>query len=354
MIAGLAVLAALAASVASAASFSRDWRLALIAHFRPHLAVLCGALAIVVACVDLTVGPKLALVALLAAAACVHLREILRATPRSMPSGAPAAGGTRLKIAAANVLRRNAEVHRVIDWVRRERVDVFVAVEAVRTWRGALAALQDELPHVAGHPWGDVLVFSRHAFAGEPRHLFANVGYAVAVEIEGLTVIGLHTASPEDRNHSRACDELIGLVGASVRQAPGPVVAVGDFNATPWSAPIAGLVADTGLGYGPGARLGSFPARWAGIDVPRWLAIPIDHVMAGGAAAVVTRRHGPRIGSDHWPVVAEIAYGAGRADGARCAGEARGDFSPASSAAPVSATSPVNAGVDGPASSHSA
>lgn len=338
MIADLALLAGLAAAIATPASFSRDWRLALLAHFRPHLAVTCGVLALVVAAVDLPTGPKLAFMALLIGVAAVHVREIVRSTP----TGAPIAGNARLRIAAANVQRNNTARQSVIDWVRREKVDVFVAAEAVRGWTAALAALQDELPHVAGHPSGDVLIFSRHPLTGEPRHLFANVGYAVAVEIAGLTVIGVHTASPEDANHSRACDELIDMVGAFVRSGTGPIAAVGDFNATPWSAPIVRLIAGTGLAYGPGARLGSFPARWAGVDVPAWLGIPIDLVLAGRGARVAGRRHGPRVGSDHWPVVAEIAY------------QARGDFSPDSNPAPVSASSALNVDDSGPASSHSA
>lgn len=304
MIAALAVIAGLAAAIATAASFSRDWRFALLAHFRPHFAATCGVLALIAAAVDLPVGPKLALLVLLVACAAVHLREILRSTP----AGTAVAGNERLRIAAANVLRGNADKQSVIDWVRREKVDVFVAAEAVRGWTTALAALRDELPHVAGHPSGDVLVFSRHEIAGEARHLFPNVGYGVIVEIAGLIVIGVHTASPEDGNHSRACDELIGMVGDCVRETAGPVVAVGDFNATPWSAPIQQLVAGTGLAFGPGSRLGSFPAEWAGVKAPVWLGIPIDLVLAGHGAQVVERRHGPRIGSDHWPVIAEIRY----------------------------------------------
>ena len=83
---------------------------------------------------------------------------------------------------------------------------------------------------------------------------------------------------------------------------------VGDFNATPWSASVIRLAARTGLRYGPGARTGSFPAEFGARLWPTWIAIPIDLVLAGRGAAVVARRHGPLIGSDHWPVIAEIDY----------------------------------------------
>ena len=86
------------------------------------------------------------------------------------------------------------------------------------------------------------------------------------------------------------------------------MVVVGDFNATPWGAAMIRLIARTGLRYGPGARIGTFPSALRGRPFPRWFAIPIDLVLAGGGAAVVARCHGPLIGSDHWPVIAEIQY----------------------------------------------
>ncbi len=304
MIAGVVILAALGATALSAVSFARDWRWALLAHFRPHLGVLCAAIALAVLAADVSAGPKIALLALLVATAAVLVRDIRCATG----AGAPVEGKARLRIAFANLLRENREAHRVIDWVRREKVDVFVAAETHGHWPPALAELTDELPHVAGHPWGDVLLFSRHPIVGEPRHLFADVGYAVAVEIEGITVLGMHTASPQMRAFSLACDDLLGTVGDLVRTTPGPIVAVGDFNATPWSVPVVTLIADTGLTFGPGARIGTYPAELGRWKVPSWLALPIDLVLAGHGAAVVARRHGPRIGSDHWPVIAEIQY----------------------------------------------
>ena len=68
---------------------------------------------------------------------------------------------------------------------------------------GRLAVLADELPFIVRTPLGDVAVYSRHAFAGEPHHLFPNVGHAVAFEVAGLTLLGLHTAAPRMRRTAR-------------------------------------------------------------------------------------------------------------------------------------------------------
>lgn len=338
MIASLAVLAALTLVGATTASFSRDWRLALLAHFRPHLAAGSLLGAIVILFVALPFLLKLLLLWALVAVAAVNVWEVFRSTRE----GKKEAGGQRLRLAFANVLVTNLDHRRVIDWVREEKPDVFVATEVLRRWPAALAVLEDEFPYVVRSRIGDVAIFSRHPFDGEPQHLFAEIGHAAAVRINGVTLVGVHTATPEEFNHSRACDELIGMVGDLVRIASGPIVVAGDFNATPWSRPIVKLVAETGLAFGPGARLGTFPAELSGLKLPAWFALPIDMVLAGHGAAVIACRHGPRVGSDHWPVIAEICYGD------------RGDFKDDSRSAPVSASSALKASVSDPDSSHSA
>jgi endonuclease/exonuclease/phosphatase (EEP) superfamily protein YafD len=305
VIAAVAFLATLALAIATMVSFLRDWRAALLVHFRPHLAATALFCLLVGAVVDFpSTGLKVAVPLAALVVLLVNLREIVRATPR----GAPGAGGRRLRLVFANLLRSNPDAQRLIDWVRREQVDVLVVAEALDAWPRQLAVLGEELPFIVRSRMGDVAIYSRHEIAGEPHHFFPAIGHAIAVEVAGLTVIGVHTASPEDAVHSAACDELIGMVGTYVENLRGPAVVVGDFNATPWSAVMRRLIARTGLAYGPGARIGTYPAEVGGRNIPTWLAIPIDIVLTRGGAAVAERRHGPRVGSDHWPVIAEIQY----------------------------------------------
>ncbi len=304
MIAALTAIAALAVAFVTVASYSRDWRLALIAHFRLYLAAAAWLTLLVTAAVDLPAGPKLVMLLAAFGAAVVNLREMVLRTPR----GPAAAGDRRLRLAFANVLRSNPDAGRLVDWVRREKVDVLVLAEADASWPGRLAVLADELPFGVRTRMGDVAVYSRHEIAGEPHHIFPRIGHAVALEVAGITLVGVHTAAPLNAAHSSACDELIDRAADHVEGVAGPVVVVGDFNATPWGAAMIRLIVRTGLRYGPGARIGTFPTELRGRPFPRWFAIPIDLVLAGGGAAVVRRRHGPPIGSDHWPVIAEIQY----------------------------------------------
>ena len=304
MIAWLIALACLVVAVVTALSFLRDWRLALASHFRPHLAAASLLLAIFVSTVALPawVASLAALLALLATAA--NLFAIWRVIPHIAPSEPGGEPTVRLRIAFANVRKENTRHVDVLGWVRRENVDLFVACEVEGVWPEALAELADILPHGVHAPMGDLVIMSRRPL-GEVRHPVTRYGNAIATDLETeagrLTVVGLHTTTPSNERDSTGRDALIETVGHIVWRREGGVVVAGDFNATPWSIPMRRLLAGGRLAYGPGAFRGTFPA-W----LPDWAGIPIDLVLAGGGWRVAGQQRGPRVGSDHWPILAEV------------------------------------------------
>ena len=300
----LVVLATAGLALATAFAGHRDWRLALLANFRAHLAVASLLVAVVAAFTDSAVPVDGLPVVVLLLCAAANVYEMLRAT---RPARVKVVSESRtVRLAFANLLETNLATDRVISWLERDRPDVFICAEAHRHWRRALTALEQDYPHVAGSPQGDVMIFSRRPFEAEPVDLFVDIGHAVAVRVDGLTILGLHTASPEDLRRSTALRDLLDKAGVFLRDTAGPVVVTGDFNATPWTPPVRRLMAEAGLRCAPGALAGTYPAALLGRRIPPWLAIPIDVVLAGGGAHAVSRRRGPAIGSDHWPVVIEL------------------------------------------------
>lgn len=300
----LVVLATAGLVLATAFAGHRDWRLALLGNFRAHLAAASLLVAVLAVFGDVAWPFDGLVIILLLLCAAANAYEMLRAT---RPARAKVEGeGRMVRLVFANLLETNLATDRVIDWLARDRPDVFICAEAHRHWRRALTVLEEDYPHVAGSAQGDVMIFSRRPFEAEPVDLFVDIGHAVAVQVDGLTIVGLHTASPEDLRRSTALEELLDQAGAFLRGTTGPVVVTGDFNATPWTPPVRRLMAQTGLRCAPGALAGTYPAALLGRVVPTWLAIPIDVVLAGGGAHAVSRRRGPSIGSDHWPVVVEL------------------------------------------------
>jgi endonuclease/exonuclease/phosphatase (EEP) superfamily protein YafD len=79
-------------------------------------------------------------------------------------------------------------------------------------------------------------------------------------------------------------------------------VVVGDFNATPWTSAFRRLLGTGELrnsqrGYG-------VSPTW---DVGRFWAVPIDHLVHGDGMVVTDRAVGPDLGSDHRPILVDLA-----------------------------------------------
>jgi len=83
------------------------------------------------------------------------------------------------------------------------------------------------------------------------------------------------------------------------------MILTGDFNSAPWSHML--RQTDAALGLTRRDRgLATFPADRRGFPWPVPV-LPIDHVYAGPGWATVSVTRGPRLGSDHYPLVVILA-----------------------------------------------
>jgi endonuclease/exonuclease/phosphatase (EEP) superfamily protein YafD len=117
-----------------------------------------------------------------------------------------------------------------------------------------------------------------------------------------ITVVGAHLHWPIGaRNSARRNGELVGLA-ALVRTHSEPVLLLGDFNITPWSAHFRALLEASEL---------KDCAAGHGLD-PTWpsqvwpLGIRIDHCFASAHWLTLDTWIGRHIGSDHRPMFAEL------------------------------------------------
>jgi endonuclease/exonuclease/phosphatase (EEP) superfamily protein YafD len=297
------VALALALTVLALAVLAGDrlgWPFDLAQNFRPHAIVA----ALVLAVIALFVLDGAWRLLGFAPAALVLVTALVPAAGTPRPATAsPSPDFLRIKVAHANLWYRNREHARFVDWVRSEHPDVLVVSELTDEWATALRGLIDILPYhrLAGSgdvgiltawPWRDVEPGSL------PRHL-------AIVDLDtpagALRLIGAHPPAPMTAANAARRDAVIGVAATQAQSSPVPVIVAGDFNATPWTRAMRGLVEDASLHYGPGAWDSTWP-----VGLPRPFGVAIDHVLAGNGCRVVDRWHGRIVGSDHWPVVARV------------------------------------------------
>jgi endonuclease/exonuclease/phosphatase (EEP) superfamily protein YafD len=87
-------------------------------------------------------------------------------------------------------------------------------------------------------------------------------------------------------------------LAADLAVETGPRMVIGDFNVTPFSPLFDDLLRDTGLI--DARRVQGLQVTWPTYALPLWIAI--DHCLVDEAIPVVDVRHGPDIGSDHYPL----------------------------------------------------
>lgn len=114
--------------------------------------------------------------------------------------------------------------------------------------------------------------------------------------LNGLTVYAVHTTRFP---HSRAQLAQINALARRLEGEVGPVVVMGDFNATPFSRITTTLEAASGLN-----RLTQLPTWPSRLGLPQ---LAIDHVFASdGIRVLADQQIGDNAGSDHYPIVVTL------------------------------------------------
>ena len=119
-----------------------------------------------------------------------------------------------------------------------------------------------------------------------------------------VTVLGVHLNWPlGPRNSQFRNEELAGVVAFSKAQQE-PLIVAGDFNLTPWSEYFSDALDESGLH--DSARGFGLARTWPAQFAP--LGIRIDHCLISSEWRSRRVNVGPSLGSDHLPVVADLAF----------------------------------------------
>ncbi len=221
-----------------------------------------------------------------------------------------------MKIVAFNVNRYNPDTLPTLDFLRRENADVVVLAEVNDTFHKALKQLSDLYPHQffaplsqsAGHNPNGLGVLSKRAWEdkGVVWSDFTSRAIAVWVRFQAaspsLTVAGVHLL--DTLLHPASQQEAEAKVLTSmVNRFDGPVVVAGDFNMTPLSTRFGALLQNTRLRRAGGG----LNTTWPSLLTP--MGLSLDHILVGKGIGSAVMRTGPRLGSDHLPVVGTFVLG---------------------------------------------
>jgi endonuclease/exonuclease/phosphatase (EEP) superfamily protein YafD len=281
----------------------------LLTHLAP-LYIAVGVMALVLAAVLRRPALMLALPGLVSAAAGLALMlpdMMAERGPR------PLAGAPTLKIIQFNVWGGNPNVDRTVAWLLAQNADIIVLEES-----GGVGPYLVKGGYRKSCEWCATNIFSKTEAieSNGPEEWFdrrPKVSSATFRDSFGpFTLLGVHLPWPNKFVREKgAYAALKAMVGEHPSDR---LIIVGDFNSTPWSFQRQREDADLGV-LRRTRNLFSWPAEQVSHNkLPALFPVlPIDHVYAGPGWATVSVQRGPRLGSDHYPIVAVLAPAEGQA-----------------------------------------
>jgi endonuclease/exonuclease/phosphatase (EEP) superfamily protein YafD len=243
-------------------------------------------------------------------AAAIAVSAYLTAMPWTTAPTPVAAEAPRFKVLLFNVWFANGRLDQVRAMVTEVNPDIVVFVETTQRIRDALRPLESQFPYrfdCIGNGRCDITIFSRSRLTSPAVKATADPERSPLVQIDTqlagcqMKIFATHMTRPFPNRpwwaQRAQADEIAGDVGAW----PGAKLVLGDFNAAPWGYVMRTIAERGNVNILTGAG-GTWPSR-----LPPQMRIPIDNLLVGPGLSFVSRDVLPKIGSDHLPVVAEIA-----------------------------------------------
>ncbi|XYJ08747.1 endonuclease/exonuclease/phosphatase family protein [Telluria sp. B2] len=238
-----------------------------------------------------------------------------RVYPHEVKVAANVDEAERIRVLTANVFTPNRNADGLIALIRQHRPDVFVTLESDGWWQERLDTLEADYPYSMKCPLDNLYgmhVYSRLALEDTAIQFLVEDDipsmHALVVLESGRKVRMhfLHPAPPSPTEHDESTErdaELL-VVAKSVAGLDTPVVVAGDLNDVAWSVTTRLFRKISGL-LDPRIGRGMFNTFHAGIPFLRW---PLDHLFHSRHFTLSFIRRLPKFGSDHFPMLVELAY----------------------------------------------
>ena len=224
-------------------------------------------------------------------------------------------GKNGIRLLVSNVLMSNRESDKLVALIREKQPDVFLGLETDKWWNDKLAAVADDYPHSVELPQEDTygMVLRSRLEIIDPsveyiiRDNIPSIHFKVKLA-DGATV-RIHAVHPkppypdEDETSTDRDAELL-IVGKRAKKHGGPTIVMGDLNDVAWSHTTRMFQRISGL-LDPRVGRGMYSTFHACHWFMRW---PLDHVFISDHFRVRNLERMPSVGSDHFPMFADLSF----------------------------------------------
>lgn len=294
------LLSTIGVATLTASAFLARWTqpFEILSHFRLYYAFASVALGVGLLLLKQKRATAIAAVAFAANAVAI-------ATSVSFPEPADSSA-ERTRVIWANLFRRQDSLEAIAALSRAERADIVMLTELPP---GRIDAVRRAFPDFAcfiADPDSTsptaTLIAARAPCTGGAAPARVRPYAAQYADIGVFRVAAVHGRPPWNNERTADRDAVNNAGARAVADQPHGVL-VGDFNATPWSP---AMLTYRRLGLRRASCGGPVTRTWRSTQFP-FYALPIDHVLATPSVRITSCRVGAPIGSDHLPLIFDIA-----------------------------------------------
>lgn len=305
----LVVIPAAVIAAISLASFAGAWVwwLDVMANFRVQYVVVLAVLGLIIAASRWR-RTGLAILG-------VALVNLFFVAPLFVGSpGDPVPGAPGIRVMSFNLLSTNQSYSEVIEYIEATDPDLILLHEASRPWEVAMESSGLEYEIVRGRSENLIfgtLVLARGQVEAVSYGFAEGDGRAMSLEYQPedwpvpVNILSSHPLAPTSGERAALRDAQLAFAAGWAAEQEGAYAVVGDLNASPWSSPFRGLLAEGGLRNSQ-IGFGVQPSFSAMTILP--FRVPIDHLLHSDDLRVRDRRLGPALGSDHFPLVVDLEH----------------------------------------------
>ena len=219
----------------------------------------------------------------------------------------------RIRVLIANILMTNRQYDRLLRTIGDANADVICLVETDDEWECAMRPVEEKYTWKNKCPLGNtygMLLYSRLPLVSTETRFLVQADIPSMRSVvklrsgDELVLHCVHPRPPRPWTDSYARDAELVLVGKEVAADDRPALVVGDMNDVAWSYTTQlfqrlSQTLDPRVGRG---LYNSFHADYI------WMRYPLDHVFVSRDFTLVNLQRLPHIGSDHFPILVELAY----------------------------------------------
>lgn len=263
-----------------------------------------------------------ALTAVLGGTLLYQAAKILPYTPLYPPQVLPASDHRperRIRLLMANVLQDNRRADLMLQAVRQAAADVVCLVETDDWWERAMRPLEREYAWTTKCPLNNaygMILYSRLALTATATRFLVRPqvpSMRAVVRLRSgheIVLYAVHPRPPLPQSPTYGRDAELVLVGREVARERKPAVVIGDLNDVAWSYTTT-LFQRVSHTVDPRVGRGMFNTFHASHPLLRY---PLDHVFHTRDFTLVELRRLSHTGSDHFPILVELAYTPSRKD----------------------------------------